>query len=68
MEMMNRKIVEANIALQDKNNLLEEDKRILQSRIDKAIEYIEGQNKFISGCDVYRITNWEYVLNILKGE
>lgn len=37
-------------------------------KINKAIEYIEGQNEFISGCDVYRITNWEYVLKILKGE
>lgn len=36
-------------------------------RIDKAIEYIEEQSKFIEGCDIYRICNKDVLLSILKG-
>lgn len=39
----------------------------LQQRIDKAIEYIKQQNRFIQGCDINLITDWKYVLDILQG-
>ena len=39
----------------------------LKERIDKAIEYIEEQSKFIEGCDIYQICNKDVLLNILKG-
>lgn len=36
-------------------------------KVDKAIEYIEEQSKFIKGCDIYQICNKDVLLNILKG-
>ena len=38
-----------------------------QEKIEKAIEYIEEQSKFIGGCDIYRICNKDVLLDILKG-
>ena len=38
---INSRIIEANVKLQDENKLLQEDKEILQRRIDKAIEYLD---------------------------
>ena len=38
-----------------------------QEKIEKAIEYIEEQSKFIGGCDIYRICNKAVLLDILKG-
>ena len=51
----------------DLKNFEHEKNRELKSRIDKVIEYIENQNRFIQGCDINLIIDWEYVLNILKG-
>lgn len=38
---INSRIIEANVKLQDENKLLQEDKEILQRRIDKAIECLD---------------------------
>jgi hypothetical protein len=51
----------------DLKNFEHEKNRELKSRIDKATEYIKSQNRFIQGCDINLIIDWEYVLNILKG-
>lgn len=42
---MNGQIVDANIKLQDENKILQEDKKTLQKRIDRAIELILDKSK-----------------------
>lgn len=59
---INERMYQANIDLVDRNKLLEEDKRILQKRIDKAIELIRLN---ICGGS---INNANDVLKVLKGE
>lgn len=41
MDKINEQMYKANIELVDKNRLLEEDKKILIKRINRAIEYLE---------------------------
>lgn len=41
MDKINEQMYKANIELVDKNRILEEDKKILTKRINKALEYIE---------------------------
>ena len=64
---INNSILQANIKLVDENKILEKDNKMLQKRIDRAIEYIENKNKFIKGCDVQLYTDWNFVIDILKG-
>lgn len=61
MERINERMYQANIELVDRNKLLEEDKKILQKNIDKAIELIELN---ICGGS---ISNAKEVLETLKG-
>ena len=61
MEPMNKKIVEANIKLQDKNKILEEDKKILQKRIDIATNYMK-ENARIEFTEFYKT-----LLDMLEG-
>lgn len=42
------------------NKLCEQDRRI-----EKAVDYIKGQNRFIEGCDINLITDWQHVLELL---
>ena len=64
---MNKKIVEANVKLQDENKILKEDKEILQRRIERAIEYIEKWQSFqhTNGTTHEELRNLK---GILKGE
>lgn len=41
MDKINEQMYQANIDLVDKNKLLEEDKKILMKRINRALEYIK---------------------------
>ena len=41
MDKINEQMYKANIELVDKNRILEEDKKILTKRINRAIEYLE---------------------------
>lgn len=61
MERINERMYQANIELVDRNKLLEEDKKLLQKKINKAIELIELN---ICGGS---ISNAREVLEILKG-
>ena len=72
---MNKKIVEANVKLQDENKLLKEDKEILKRRIEKAIEYVEDHTENVE-MNIYGMPpiirafrgNTQTLLEILKGE
>lgn len=77
MDKINEQMYQANIDLVDKNRLLEEDKKILQKRINRAIEYMEeatNSDSFTvlpSGktTDIeYCIVAFEDLLNILQGK
>lgn len=61
MERINERMYQANIELVDRNKLLEEDKKLLQKKINKAIELIELN---ICGGS---ISNAREVLETLKG-
>lgn len=76
MDKINEQMYQANIELVDKNKLLEEDKKILQKRINRAIEYMEeatNSDSFTvlpSGktTDIeYCIVAFKDLLKILKG-
>lgn len=76
MDSINEKIYKANIQLQDENKVLKQDKKILQKRIDTAIEYINQLkfafnfdkeiNKF--AFDFLYTKEGEILKKILKGE
>lgn len=71
MDKINEQIYQANIELVDKNKLLEEDKKILIKRINKALEllddiifyneYITIHSKLIK--DTKEILRGRYVIN-----
>ena len=63
LELANKEIER----LQDMDKILRNENINLKLRINKAIEYIEEQSKFIKGCDIYRICNKDTLLEILKG-
>lgn len=68
MEKINEKIYQANIDLVDKNRLLEEDKKILIKRINKALEYIEEHTDELSTTLIPKIDfSYKDLKNILKG-
>lgn len=48
---MNEKLYQANVELVDENKVLKEDKKILQRRIDKAIEWIEENQYYFPRPD-----------------
>lgn len=71
MEKINEKMYQANIDLVDKNKLLEEDKKILLKRMNKAIDYIyenafDEERKTI--IDELYIEEINDLLKILKGK
>lgn len=70
--MIDERMYQANIELVDRNKLLEEDKLILQKRINKAIEYIEEHrigNEYSYEYDLFqRNARTSDLLKILKGE
>lgn len=66
--MIDERMYQANIDLVDKNKLLEEDKRILQKRLDTAIEYIENNAKINIEDSITIIKFYKELLKILKGE
>lgn len=62
LESINKRIYQANIDLVDKNKLLEEDKRILQKRINNAVEFIkETKGYYFDGVDIE-------LIDMLKGK
>lgn len=73
---MNEKLYKANVELVDENRILKEDKKALQRRIDKAIEYVKTlQFNFDFEKDIKKFafdflyTNQgKKLLEILKGE
>lgn len=60
MEKINERIYQANIDLVDRNRLLEEDKKILQKRMNDAIEILNDNT--IEAGKACRIS-----IDILKG-
>lgn len=69
---MNEKLYKANVQLVDDNRVLKEDKKILQRRLDKAIEYIKDNADYgiQEKCcmDDLNYNNCDELLEILKGE
>ena len=63
---MNEKLYKANIGLVDENKVLKDDKKILERRIEKAVEYI-NYNQF-NGNNKIICINGNDLLEILKGE
>lgn len=67
MDSINEKIYNANIQLQDENKVLKQDKKILQKRMNNAIEYIEYIiNQFEQVNDKELITNRMVDINYIK--
>ena len=66
MEKINEHLYQANIELVDKNKLLEQDKKILTKRINKAIEYIK-ENEIYPESSENNYVESTALLNILKG-
>ena len=59
---INERMYQANIDLVDKNKLLEEDKRILQKRINNAIEFIKQTDEYyLDGVNIE-------LIDMLKGK
>lgn len=69
MDKINEQMYQANIDLVDKNKLLEEDKKILIKRINRALEYIEEAYE-LDEINVGNIYHEAYgdLEKILKGE
>ena len=68
MDSINEKIYNANIQLQDENKVLKQDKKILQKRLDTAIEYMEANAKLSVEDNIGIINFYKSLLKILKGE
>lgn len=66
MDKINEQMYQANIELVDKNKLLEEDKKILTKRMNKAIEIIE-RNENKAPIEVV-LNDIGLALKVLKGE
>ena len=68
-DKIDQRLVDANTELVDRNKLLEEDKRILQNRINEAIKYIEEAYKEdeINVGTIYHEV-YRDIEKILKGE
>ena len=68
---INERMYQANIDLVDRNKLLEEDKKILQKRIEKATEYIDQllENVISLGVEEERreYKRFEHTKEILQG-
>lgn len=73
MDKINEQMYQANIELVDRNRLLEEDKKILQKRLNKAVEYTEkkisiAEQKFVSIPNkLIDVSVLEDILDILQG-
>lgn len=64
-----KNVLDANIKLQDENNMLKRDIKILENRIDEAIKYINSvPNNNADGFQYGRESLAEEILAILKGE
>ena len=61
-DRINSNLIDANIKLQDENNLLKIDKKMLETRIKKAIEYIKSNDNYFLSDSYMKL------LEILKGE
>lgn len=61
MDSINEKIFNANIQLQDENKVLKQDKKILQKRMDNAIEVLNDNSIEVN-------TACRMAVRILKGE
>lgn len=59
MEAMNKRIVDANIQLQDENMILKKDIKILEKRIADAIELYENDDYMQLAEDMYKILKGE---------
>ena len=68
MDSINEKIYNANIQLQDENKVLKQDKKILQKRLDTAIEYMEANAKLSVEDNIEIINFYKSLLKILKEE
>lgn len=73
MDRINEQLYQANIELVDRNKLLEEDKKILIKRINRALKYIEEHSDeprtCVYGLPKFKVFNGdiEELANILKG-
>ena len=68
LELSNDKnVLDANIKLQDENNMLKRDIQILEKRNNEAIKYVEHMLKELDKRDMLHPAETE-LLNILKGE
>lgn len=74
MRVEEKKLIEANTRLVDEIRGLNYDIAMLESRIDKAIEYINNHKEKLNhsfdepDCDYWIATNPDDLLNILKGD
>lgn len=62
-----KNVLDANIKLQDENNMLKRDIQILEKRFDEATKYVERMIKELDKRDMLHPAETE-LLGILKGE